>query len=336
MRRRMRSLLLLRVAFSALIAVLMTSNKLTTAFAPNLAVPRENAFPRARGGSPQQRRQQQQQRHFDHDSSRSSTQLYVFERMSESCVAAVVTAQKQTTQLQLPAVGTEVMMAGCIDHPESDALKRTLSQYRITWRQAQKTLAEMYKDDDDTAEAGWLSGFRAAQQDEERPFDRQLQKTFVHAGKLADQMGSATIQTHHVFLALLEYTEDGNNPTAATVDAETSICHCGAWAVLLKMQTFDENEVAALDICQSLLQHLDENSRSSSSDDRELVTGKGDSKTPTLADVGQDLTQQAMDGLLDPVYGREDEIRACLRTLVRRRKNNVCLIGEAGVGKVRL
>jgi ATP-dependent Clp protease ATP-binding subunit ClpC len=65
-----------------------------------------------------------------------------------------------------------------------------------------------------------------------------------------------------------------------------------------------------------------------------LVTGKGgNSKTPTLAECGTDLTQQAADGLLDPVYGRDKEIRSCIRTLIRRRKNNVCLIGDAGVGK---
>ena len=40
------------------------------------------------------------------------------------------------------------------------------------------------------------------------------------------------------------------------------------------------------------------------------------------SDVGVDLTDLAARGELDPVYGRDDEIRAALRTLVRRRKNN--------------
>jgi ATP-dependent Clp protease ATP-binding subunit ClpC len=52
-----------------------------------------------------------------------------------------------------------------------------------------------------------------------------------------------------------------------------------------------------------------------------------------LSECGTDLTQLAADGLLDPVYGRDAEIRSCLRTLIRRRKNNVCLVGDAGVGK---
>jgi hypothetical protein len=49
--------------------------------------------------------------------------------------------------------------------------------------------------------------------------------------------------------------------------------------------------------------------------------------------VGIDLTEMAREGRLDAVYGRENEIRMCLRTLGRRRKSNPCLIGEPGVGK---
>ncbi|PIE19774.1 MAG: hypothetical protein CSA66_02125, partial [Proteobacteria bacterium] len=46
-----------------------------------------------------------------------------------------------------------------------------------------------------------------------------------------------------------------------------------------------------------------------------------------------DLTQRAHDGKLDPVVGREDEIRRLMEILCRRRKNNPVLIGEPGVGK---
>lgn len=52
------------------------------------------------------------------------------------------------------------------------------------------------------------------------------------------------------------------------------------------------------------------------------------SATPTLSDVGVDLTDLATRGELDPVHGRDEEVRNALRTLVRRRKNNPCLMGE--------
>jgi ATP-dependent Clp protease ATP-binding subunit ClpB len=53
----------------------------------------------------------------------------------------------------------------------------------------------------------------------------------------------------------------------------------------------------------------------------------------SLAKFGNDLTQAAEDGKLDPVIGRDDEIRRVIQVLSRRTKNNPVLIGEPGVGK---
>ena len=58
---------------------------------------------------------------------------------------------------------------------------------------------------------------------------------------------------------------------------------------------------------------------------------KGD--TPNLDHFSRDLTQMAREGRLDPVIGRETEMRRVVQILSRRTKNNPCLIGEPGVGK---
>ena len=55
--------------------------------------------------------------------------------------------------------------------------------------------------------------------------------------------------------------------------------------------------------------------------------------TPTLNQFGADLTKQALEGKLDPIIGRKDEIERLIQILSRRTKNNPCLIGEPGVGK---
>ena len=52
-----------------------------------------------------------------------------------------------------------------------------------------------------------------------------------------------------------------------------------------------------------------------------------------LAKYARDLTAEAESGKLDPVIGRDAEIRRCIRILSRRTKNNPVLIGEPGVGK---
>jgi ATP-dependent Clp protease ATP-binding subunit ClpC len=62
-------------------------------------------------------------------------------------------------------------------------------------------------------------------------------------------------------------------------------------------------------------------------------SGKGSTKTPTLDEFGSNLTQQAADGKLDPVVGRQNEIERVIQILGRRTKNNPVLIGEPGVGK---
>jgi len=57
------------------------------------------------------------------------------------------------------------------------------------------------------------------------------------------------------------------------------------------------------------------------------------SPTPILDEQGRDLTALARDGRLAPVIGREEEIRAVMKTLVRRLKANPLLLGDPGVGK---
>lgn len=60
---------------------------------------------------------------------------------------------------------------------------------------------------------------------------------------------------------------------------------------------------------------------------------QGRKNASTLAQYSRDLTAMAREGRLDPVIGREEEIRRVIQILSRRTKNNPCLIGEPGVGK---
>ncbi|HEX7988724.1 MAG TPA: type VI secretion system ATPase TssH, partial [Stenotrophomonas sp.] len=71
-------------------------------------------------------------------------------------------------------------------------------------------------------------------------------------------------------------------------------------------------------------------------DDADAVPGEakgGLSKTPALDQFTTNLTQRARDGKIDPVIGRDAEIRQVIDILMRRRQNNPILTGEAGVGK---
>ena len=61
--------------------------------------------------------------------------------------------------------------------------------------------------------------------------------------------------------------------------------------------------------------------------------GERKAKQSTLEQYSRDLTALAREGRLDPVVGREEEIRRVVQILSRRTKNNPCLVGEPGVGK---
>ena len=63
------------------------------------------------------------------------------------------------------------------------------------------------------------------------------------------------------------------------------------------------------------------------------VKNEFNSSNESLEKYGIDLTQYARDGILDPVIGRDEEIRRTIQILSRRTKNNPVLIGEPGVGK---
>ncbi len=66
---------------------------------------------------------------------------------------------------------------------------------------------------------------------------------------------------------------------------------------------------------------------------RRVDDSRAESKYRSLQKYGRDLTEMAAAGRLDPVIGREDEIKRVMQILTRRTKNNPVIVGDAGVGK---
>ncbi len=64
-----------------------------------------------------------------------------------------------------------------------------------------------------------------------------------------------------------------------------------------------------------------------------VTDSRAESKYKSLEKYSRDLTMPAIEGKLDPVIGREEEIKRVMQVLTRRTKNNPVIIGEAGVGK---
>lgn len=281
----------------------------------------------------------------------SSSLCMIFERMSEECIGSLVTAQSESARLAQPSVGCEVMAIGIIDRPER--ARKTLKSYAISLRKAKLTVEHMFRDevaggsDDGSDENGeknkggsnnifqmspQLLNMNKKARDVELPFAPPLKRVLTQAGAIADSFDSPTVNSEHVLLSLLGFdATQGKVPQEVDAIVEERGYAKGALAVFLRMEGVDSTSFSSSDFCRQLVLDMNDDQ----TDGPELVTGQGSetSSTPTLSDVGVDLTDLAIRMELDPVHGRDEEIKNALRTLVRRRKNNPCLMGEPGVGK---
>jgi ATP-dependent Clp protease ATP-binding subunit ClpC len=147
------------------------------------------------------------------------------------------------------------------------------------------------------------------------PYTPRVKKVLALAGKEAKSLNHSYVGTEHILLGLLREGEGVAARVLKSLDIDVERCR---------------NEI---------LSELDPNF-SSSEESEASVVGSGasedkskDQKTPALKAFGRDLTEIAKKGEMDPVVGRENEIRRVTQVLCRRTKNNPVLIGEAGVGK---
>ena len=147
------------------------------------------------------------------------------------------------------------------------------------------------------------------------PYTPRVKKVLALAGKEAKSLNHSYVGTEHILLGLLREGEGVAARVLKSLDIGVDRCR---------------NEI---------LSELDPNFSSGEEAESSVVgAGEGeekgkDLKTPALKAFGRDLTEIARKGEMDPVVGRESEIRRVTQVLCRRTKNNPVLIGEAGVGK---
>ena len=135
--------------------------------------------------------------------------------------------------------------------------------------------------------------------DTEVAFSPALISTLEAADKERENFGDDYVSTEHLLLALLDGPGD-----AARVLAESGTTRSSLTEALTRLRG-----------------------------NRRVTNQNPESTLDALGLYGRDLVELAESGELDPVIGRDDEIRRIIQVLSRRRKNNPVLIGEPGVGK---
>ena len=157
-------------------------------------------------------------------------------------------------------------------------------------------------------------------------FSAHLPVLLEHAWLIASlESHAARIRSAHVLLALL--TEPSLSQLARRVSSQF-----GRFKLDELKHRLSEITQGSVEAGQSVRDAQAPAATDEAEDDAQAGTALG-GKTPALDQFTTNLTQRARDGQVDPVIGRDTEIRQAIDILMRRRQNNPILTGEAGVGK---
>jgi ATP-dependent Clp protease ATP-binding subunit ClpC len=138
-------------------------------------------------------------------------------------------------------------------------------------------------------------------------YSPRAQKVLEEAHRQAQRFGQKETGTEHILLAIIKENENVAVRLLNTMGANTQKIYVDTLAAIGQDPALYKEDLGR----------------------KNEKKGKGS----TLEQYSRDLTALAKEGKLDPVIGREEEIRRVIQILSRRTKNNPCLIGEPGVGK---
>ena len=222
----------------------------------------------------------------------------MFERFTDRARRVVVLAQEEARMLSHNYIGTEHILLGLIHEGEGVAAK-ALESLDISLEAVRAQVEEIIGQGQQ-APSGHI------------PFTPRAKKVLELSLREALQLGHSYIGTEHILLGLIREGE-------------------GVAAQVLQKLGADLNRVR-----QQVIQLLSGFQGKESATAGAQTSGSGGdapSSSMVLDQFGQNLTQAAREGKLDPVIGREPEIERVMQILSRRTKNNPVLIGEPGVGK---
>ncbi|MFI1993360.1 ATP-dependent Clp protease ATP-binding subunit, partial [Actinoplanes sp. NPDC020271] len=221
----------------------------------------------------------------------------MFERFTDRARRVVVLAQEEARMLNHNYIGTEHVLLGLIHEGEGVAAK-ALESLGVSLEGVRQQVEEIIGQGQQ-APSGHI------------PFTPRAKKVLELSLREALQLGHNYIGTEHILLGLIREGE-------------------GVAAQVLVKLGADLGRVR-----QQVIQLVAGHTEAPASASGGAATGEaaGATNSALLDQFGRNLTQDARDGKLDPVIGREKEIEQVMQGLSRRRKNNPVLIGEPGVGK---
>lgn len=221
---------------------------------------------------------------------------------SKSVNQVLEIAREQAQEFHHRLIGTEHVLLAMVIETEGEAGK-ILRSWGLTPTAVREEI-ERY------------TGYGSAAQSSYMEMSPRLSLALDYAKRQADQGGYKEIETNHVLLG---------------ITASEQVLS----AMILKNLNVDIGRLRQ-DVNDSLDQEQDFGDSASWLGNSNTATGqkkRKNSTTPTLDKVAVNLNQRTREGGIDPVIGREKEIKRVIQILSRRTKNNPILVGEPGVGK---
>ena len=215
-------------------------------------------------------------------------------QFTDNAQEALRAAARCASKLKQGYVGTEHILAGLLKE-QAGVAHKTLSDNGVELEQVLNMIQESIAFGNGTALK------------EREGYSPRAQRILEEAHRQAARFGQPRTGTEHLLLALIK---EGDNVAVRLLNT-----------IGVNVQKIYADTLIAMGQDGNLYKE----------DLGRKPQGKG--KTSTLNQYSRDLTALAREGKLDPVIGREDEIRRLIQILSRRTKNNPCLIGEPGVGK---
>ena len=221
--------------------------------------------------------------------------MYKFTKRAEK---AIEYANRIALEFGHNYIGTEHLLYGLLKEGSGVASK-VLENQGITPEQIEEQIDALVGKNEEIGEEEIL-GFTPRTK-------RVIETAFIEAKKL----GSDFIGTEHLLIGIMR---EGDS-VAVRILLNLNVNPQKLYNEIIKVLNDDESI-------------LNEEKKSTNS-----KVGASYNQTQTLNQYGTDLTKRAIEGKLDPVIGRKNEIERVIQILSRRMKNNPCLIGEPGVGK---
>lgn len=219
----------------------------------------------------------------------------MFEHFTNYAKDVVVIAKETAKRLSHSYVGTEHLLIGLME--AQGVASTVLAENAVEKKQVLELIQQLIEID------GMISV-------RDRTLTPRAYKILQESGKEAERLNSKFIGTEHIFLALMKEGDCVAVRLLNTMGINAQKLHID----ILTSMGYEMNAAKS-----DYMANKNKN--------------KGKSATPFLDQYSRDLTENAKEGRLDPVVGREEEIQRLIQILSRRTKNNPCLIGEPGVGK---